>query len=94
MKIRLRKQTAAFNALLFFVSGLLLAGCGRWSEPVGEIGATVSPRDDVLHERRVKDAFFKSDSSPLPSGERGKNKACRKTQKILHCSSICDDYED
>ena len=74
MKNRLCKQTAAFSAFCLLVSGLLSAGCGRVSEPVGETAATVSIHDDVLHERQVKDDFFKSDSSPLLASDRGRFK--------------------
>ena len=74
MKIRLCKQTAAISAFYILISGFLYAGCGRPSESAGETGASVPIHDDVLHERRVKDAFFKSDSSPLLAGDRGRFK--------------------
>ena len=57
------------SVLFLLVSGILFAGCGRRNEPVGEAGGIVSVHPDVLQERQMKDAFFKSASSPLPAGE-------------------------
>ena len=70
MKIRLRKLTA----LCLFISGLLPAGCGRLNEPAVEVKEADSAHYDVLKERRSKDAFFQSASSPLPAVEREKFK--------------------
>ena len=72
MKIRVCKRTAAVAALFLLISGFLTAGCGRRNEHAGETGAPAAARDDVIHERQAKDAFFKSESSPLPAVERGK----------------------
>ena len=72
MKIRVCKRTAAAAALFLLISGFLTAGCGRRNEHAGETGAPAAARDDVIHERQAKDAFFKSESSPLPAVERGK----------------------
>jgi uncharacterized protein (DUF1684 family) len=59
------------SALYFLISALLLSGCGQRNEPVRETGEAVSAHNDVLQERQRKDAFFKSESSPLIARERG-----------------------
>ena len=63
-----------FAALYILTSGLFLNGCGQRVEPVGENVQAVSAPYDILKERQVKDAFFKSVSSPLPADEREKFK--------------------
>jgi len=60
----------AFIAPCLLILGLLLAGCGRRSAPGDEIGKTVSAHDELLQQRQMKDAFFRSASSPLLPGEK------------------------
>jgi uncharacterized protein (DUF1684 family) len=78
MKTLLRKRNAAFVVLCLLLSGLLPGGCGRGKEPADKAVQAAAGHDDVdnvddvIGERQDKDAFFKSDSSPLLAGERGK----------------------
>ena len=76
------KHNAAFAALFLLAAALVSAGCGRQNEHAGEKGEAASTQDHqysreiqdndaVLQERQLKDAFFKSESSPLLAEERG-----------------------
>jgi len=68
MKILLRKLAA----LCLMASWGVLAGCEQRNQPVDENGDDAFARYDVIRERKAKDAFFQSESSPLLAGERGK----------------------
>jgi len=81
MKILLQKSQACvffhnkisgLAVLCLLTSGVFLAGCGPRSRPVDENGDAAFAQYDVVRERKNKDAFFQSESSPLPVGERGK----------------------
>ena len=74
MKMRLLKYAKTATSLCLLISGLLLNGCGPRTEPVGDTAQAVSAPYDILKERQNKDAFFKSESSPLLAGERVKFK--------------------
>ena len=71
--LELPKRKAAFAVLfLLLITALLSAGCERRNDPVGKTGETVSVHDNVLRDRQIKDALFKSESSPLIASEREK----------------------